>query len=500
MSRLTIHAVFIALLAGCVEPVVPPFVVPDDDDSAVDDDDDTTLADDDDSSIGDDDDVTDPPPAVVLLQADAPVGSVVLVQDGDGPWAPLALTDLAGEFTVADPQGEYGVLLACVGLARATTRVHLSTVAAEPSVVLACSEEVLRDGAGVLSGDVIGVEGDLWSLFVGSRAFQNLSSTLTEYMVPGGPDHFDLIAHRLGGDGTVNLQMILRVLDSGADPNAPIDFWNVDSGAPHTPEGYDVEVTVPATSVTTHATWLSRGGTVVPLGTKQGAEVSFPLISNERRFDDEVAITDTISAYEGGCAARTLAIVDSDLMLDNAVVARHSNTLMSLDPLPESVCADAAAPSISADTALTVDWSGALTGGAPTDVLRVALASASGAQRWILSAAGGRTDQAVDLTAVGALVGEVYGAPAAGWTWKSSAWSLPAAGVPAGVPMLVLDTNLFEDLPRGRSRFRFERVDAADLGERNHEYEEDDLTRPIIILPWDMDEWAVKGITRSGTL
>ena len=258
---------------------------------------------------------------------------------------------------------------------------------------------------------------------------------------------------------------------------------------------------MPATSSSTAAVWLSRGGTVVPFAGQGGMLVSFPVISNERRFDDEVAITDTYSVYGDGCIARTLAVVDSELMLDNAVVSRHSSTLMPLEPLAESVCADAAAPALAVDGgALSATWSAALGAGAPSDVLRVDTNNPLAFERWAITAVGSRMDHSVDVAALGGLLGPQFGVPGVGWAWTSSAWSVTGVGVPPSVPMVLLDTRILRDLPMGRSRFRFERVGASGSEERNHEYEEDDLTRPVIVLPWDPDAWAVKAITRTGTL
>ncbi len=509
MPRLALLLMLFGLLAACVEPVVPPPTVPDDDDATGDDDDDdSSVGDDDDTTPGDDDDddddddTTDPPSTTVTIEADAPTGAVVLSQDGAGPWTTVTVTDLQGTFEVSDPSGHYGVILACEGAVGRTLRVHLSDATSEPSVVLACPEYIVRDGAiGALSGTVVGAEG-AWRLFVGSRTWEAPQTWMDSYGIWPLVDNYDLIAQRIDtGNGQVNKQMISRVLDAGANPGFSIDFWNDGSGLPHTPETYELDVLVPATNVATRAVWLSRGGTVMPLGFDEGVQPSFFVISNERRFDREVVLSDTTSTYSDGCAARTMAVVDSDLMLDNAVSARHSSTLMPLEPIAESVCASALAPTIDVSSGLSVTWSTALSGSAPSDGVRVELTDPAGRPRWFVTATGSRLDHDVDVTDVLSQVGAAYGTPAAGWSWKSSAWTLPGVDVPASVPFLVMDTSMFEALPLGRSRFRFVRPgDTEEEEERNHEYEEDDETRPVIVLPWDMDNWAIKAITRSGSL
>ena len=486
------------LLAGCPEPVGPPPIVPDDDDDSTvgddddsGDDDDTTPGDDDDDD--DDDDSTPPPGLAVSIQADVPPGASLFTQDGEGDWLPLTVTDMAGELVVEDGDGRFGVLLACAGSTRATIRAHFGDATIDPTAILACPEDLDRMGTGgTLSGSVVGAEDNPWYLFIGSKRWLGLSPTLSPYVAYMEEDNYDLIAQRFDSFGAVNKQLIRRVLDASDNPGVSIDFWDDASGFPHTPEDYALDVQSDADAVDTRATWLTRGGTPQALSSQSGLAPTWSVISNERRFDDEVFITDTVGAYTT-CWVRTLAIIDSLRSLDYPAQLRHQTTLVPVTPLTGAACADIPGPAVSAAAGLSIDWTGGVTGSGPQDGYRTVLKS--GAERWIVTAAPTRPVVTIATDAVVAATGAAHTEPAAGWTWDASTWSLPA-GTPAAAADVVLDTDLFQTVPLGRVRFRFDRP----TGARGHEYEEDDLTRPVIVLPWTMDDWAAAAVGRSGAL
>lgn len=500
MSRVFLAFAALLLLAGCPTPVVPPPVIPDDDDdSTAADDDDSTVADDDDSSgdDDDDDDSTEPPGLPVEIKADIPDAASLMVQDGDGAWTSLTTTDMAATFDVTDPDGRYGVLVACAGSYRSTVRVHLGDLDVASTVYIGCPEDLTRPTVqlGALTGAVNGLEGSPWSLFIGSRQWATLPASLTAYADYPEVDNYDLIAQRRDGSGLVDMQLIRRVMDAGNDPGLIIDFYDTaGEGLVHTPEDYSLDVSTPADALTNRGTFLSRGGTVQRFSVRSGAAPAWPVISNERRFDDEVFITDTTSEYAGDCTARTVAILDSLRSLDYPVFTRHQSTLVPLDPLAESECASVAAPTVSVSSGLTVDWTGAVTAG-PSNTYRVELTNGDSTQRWVVSGDEERLSASLDVTAILAAVGGGHEAPAAGWAWDATAWDL-ADQVNGTVLHLTLDTDLFQVIPSGRARYRFERPEAA----RNHEYDEDDSTRPIVILPWNMEDWGARAIGRSGTL
>ena len=491
------------LALGCPTQSVPPPVIPDDDDDTGDDDDDTgddddtAIGDDDDSAVGDDDDSA--APGLLEIDADVPAGGLLFVQDGAGEWTPVTLTALSATVPIADPGGQYGVLLACAGADRSTVRAHFSDLGSEPHVVLACPEAVDRGlPQGALTGSIIALEGQPWSLHIGTDGWPNLPGSLSNYAAYPAADYYDLVAHRRWEpEGLVQVQLVYRALNAAADPQRAIDFADFASGDPHTPEPYTLDIQTPATGAVSFGTYLTHGGTTVPMSTQTGADPSWEVIADERRWEDDLFVTLTETAH-ADCAAQTIALVDHELSLTLAPAERHSETIVPVQQYVEADCALVADPAVSVAGSLAVDWTGALGAGAPADALHLRAQNGDGSRRWILSSSGNRLSVGLDVAAITALVGATYGAPAAGWEWTAGAWDLPSMYVGASELFVLTDTRGFRELPSGRSRFRV--IGNGFVGSRNHEYDEDDATREVIILPWNRDEFVVHGIERTGSL
>ena len=491
------------LALGCPTQSVPPPVIPDDDDDTGDDDDDsgddddTAVGDDDDSAVGDDDDSA--APGLLEIEADVPTGGLLFVQDGAGEWTPVTLTALSATVPIADPGGQYGVLLACAGADRSTVRAHFSDLAAEPGVVLACPEAVERGlPAGALTGSVLNVEGQPWSMHIGTAGWPNLPGSLSAYAAYPAADYYDLVAHRRWEpEGSVQVQVLYRALDGAVDPEQSIDFGDFASGNPHTPEPYSLVITPESADTVSFGTFLTHGGTTVPMAGRTGEAPQWEVIADERRWEDDLFVTLSETEHSD-CTTASVALVDHELSLTLQPAGRHAETFVPVPQYAASDCALVASPTVTPGDTLSVDWSEALGAGAPGDALRVQIEDPTRAQRWILSGSAARPTVALDAAAVAAAVGAGYGSPTAGWSFLASAWDLPSMYVGASELFVLVDTRGFRELPSGRSRFRV--IGNGFVGSRNHEYDEDDATREVIILPWNRDEFVVHGIERTGSL
>jgi len=497
-------------LTGCPEGEPPDTVyVADDDDVTVpDDDDDSTKPpnddDDDDSAIADDDDAT-PASWPLTITADLPTGAVLALQSGDGPFSPVSLNGMSADVVIDDPEGRYGLLLACTGTARAGVQLHLSHAAQEPNPVIGCAESSERDGGlPALAGDVLNTADQLWSLYVGSAGWSALAGSATSYWAAVPPDSYDMIAVRRAPDGLAERLLIQRLADSANNPAITIDF---DDGTevPHTPELATLDIATTATTTSTTGVFLSRGGTVWPLGIRPGSNATFEVISDERRFWSDVFLFQTTSAYDSDCNGEALTVMVSDRMQDfNTAIARHGAPLVPLSPRPVSTCDEFTGGGVSATaTTLDMDWSNSLSPASSIDTLSLELDSGDGAARWSITTTSERLIHSIDLEAVDAALGGAYPAPTAGWNWSVTGWDIPVDGVSPSELAVTVNTGMFRATPKGRSRFQFAPLPFPGPGtreERSHEYDEDDAVRDFINLPWDPIEYTVHGVKRRGSL
>ena|GEM_PF-4134951 len=491
-------ALFAAALIGCPTEPIDDVLIGDDDDAGTDDDD--SAGDDDDSGGADDDDAT-PPSFTVTVRADLPPDSVLAMQDGDGPFSVLPLKGMSASFDISDPDGRYGLVLACAGPARAGVQVHLSDAESEPNPVMGCAEAAIRgldDGA--LTGPVLNTENDMWSLYVGSRRWLVVPGTLTSYQTYMPLDNYDLIAVRRDPSGLANKMLIQRVLPADADPNVPIDFNDDGSGVPHTPELATLLVTTTAPTTSTTGVFLSRGGSIWPLGSAAGGDAVFRVFSNERRFSTDMFLFRTDSAHDAECVGQTLTLLTSSRMEDFNTAARHGAPEVPIAPQSDAVCEDFTGLNPVATAAdLTLDWSAGLASDHTLAALSTTLTSPSGATRWTVTAHADRAAHGLNLADLGPLLGAAYPLPTTGWTWIGTGWELPVDGVTGSQIALATTSDMFTSIPQGRSRFQFD-PDAQGSEERDHEYEEDDETRGFVMLPWDETEYSAHGVQRSGIL
>ncbi|MCO4772838.1 MAG: hypothetical protein KDA24_22590 [Deltaproteobacteria bacterium] len=500
------------VIAGCPAPEPPGdvIIVPDDDDDATADDDDATADDDDataddDDATADDDDST-PETVPITLQIDAPPGTIVAVQSGDGPFTEVTLTDMDGTADIAHPDGHYGVLLACAGPTRAGVQLHLSDAITEPNVVMGCAEAVERAASdGQLSGQVLNTEDQVWSLYLGSRYWASLPGTLNNYQAPLPTDNYDLIAARRDSNGVPNKVMLVSVLDAGNDPLWTIDFNDDASQIPHQPELATLDIAATGTSTNTTGSFLSRGGTLWNLGARPSPAASFEVIANERRFYSDMFFFTTSSTHDETCVGKTLTVLTSARMEDfNTAIARHGAPLVPVSPELSARCSDLTGLSVTSDaSSLSSDWTSSLGADHGRDTLILELTAPDGASRWTVTSDVDRPVMDVDFANATALLGGSYLTPTTGWTWTATAWELPVEAVTSSQLALVQVTNQFTSIPTGRSRWQYEPLPLPGPGvneERNHEYDTDDLTRVFTELPWDEIEYSAHGIQRSGTL
>ncbi len=525
-SSVALGSVLALLLSGCPSEAPPPPVIVgddddstgvlDDDDSTADDDDsaggddDDSAGDDDDSTLGDDDDAT-PPTYPLTITVDAPSGTVLAVQAGDGPFVEVTPTGMTAETEISAFDGHYALLLACTGSDRGSVQIHFSDAVSEPEPVIGCAEDPDRGLAGgSLSGLVAGTNTQTWMMSSGSRRWPARPGTLNDYIVYLPADNYDLFAARLDSNGLPNKVMLYRVLDSGNDPEQPLDFNNDASFVPHVPANLTLDIDETGTATNTVGAFLTRGGSLNPLGARPSADPVFEILANERRVSTDMFLFRTDSTHGGGCTGQTMTILTSDRVIDfntalNSAGERHGAPIVPVEPQQSSVCNDfASTPAIAADAlTLTADFSTALGAGNSMDMLRAEMRSPSNATRWIVTSSADRDVVSVDLTDTGTLLGNSYPAPTAGWSLASSAWEAPVAEVLPSHLALVLATDLYSSLPTGRSRWQYEALpnpSATGNEVRSHEYNVDDLTREFVFLPWSELDYSAHGIARNGTL
>jgi hypothetical protein len=500
------------LLGGCPSDGPTAVIIPNDDDTTAADDDDATAADDDDSTAADDDDSTaaDDDDATsswtLTITADAPIDAVVAVQDGDGPFVTVPIADMTATVTLDDPEGRYGVLLACAGTARTGVQVHLSDAATEPAPMLGCAEGATRDVPnGLLSGDVLNTENLVWSYYLGSRPRATVPGTVTEYGASLPVDLYDLVAVRREPNGSPNRVWVQRLLDAAADPLQAVDFNDSGSGQSREPEAWLLDIDSPAAGLSTTGVFVTRGGTVWPLGSRTGAEPSFLSMTNENRFSTDMIILRTDGTEAGGCTTRALSVLSSDRLEDfnTSVNGRHGSPIVPIETPASAICGDFSALAITAAAAsLGLDWATGLGADHELDSLAVELVSGDGATRWSVTTSAARSTPTLDLADLGAVLGGAVPAPTAGWTWTATAWEHPAPAVTASHIALLLNTALFNSIPKGRTRFQMDPIPlpGVNTGVRNHEYDDDDLTREFALFPWDSAAYTAHGVSRAGTL
>lgn len=505
-SSAAISALLLSLcLTGCPEDEPPGTVYIDDDDTTVpDDDDDITAPDDDDSAVADDDDATQESWSLTL-SADLPDGAILALQSGDGPFTSVTLDGMSANVEIDDPQGRYGLLLACTGTARAGVQLHLSDAAREPNPVIGCAESSERAGGlSVLSGEVRNTANQVWSLYMGSSRWASLSATATSYWASVPPDNYDLIAARRDPSGVVNRVLIQRLADATNNPEIAIDF---DDGTdtPHVPESATLDIATTAAATNTTGVFLSRGGTPWLLGTLEGNSPAFDALSYERRFWSDVFLFQTTSAHNATCSGEALTVMVSDRVQDfNTEIARHGAPLVPVSPRPDSHCDEfTGGDVIATGTTLDIDWSGGLDAESTIDTFSLEMASGDGAARWSITTTAERPTHSIDLAAMDAVLGGGYPAPAAGWNWAVTGWDIPVEGISPSQLAVTVNTAMFRVIPGGRSRFQFTPLPLPTpeaREERSHEYDEDDAVREFIDLPWDPIEYTVHGVRRKGVL
>lgn len=476
-------------LAGCASNADDDdssIVIPDDDDTSDDDD----SVDDDDTSPGDDDDSV--AETQVLIRTDIATGRLAF-QDGDGPWTQLEPTGLQATALVTDPEGRYGLALSCAGTSREGTQVLLTDVATEPEPLLACAESLNRDvELGELSGPVVGLDSSTWSLYVGGQRWSVLPGTLDSYLTRPPIGNYDLVAYRRQGNGLANKVLIQRLLDSGNDPDVTIDFWDEGSGVPHEPEIVTLDISETGTT-TTSGVFLTRGGTVVPLGAGVGGDPGFQVIADERRFWSDLVGFRTMTGFANGCEGSSLTLVSSDELTElSEDEERHGSSIVPIEPWGPDDCDALPAPTLGVGDGLSLSWSGSVD---------VAVLEVSGAgARWTVATTPGREAVELDLVGVAAAVGAST-VPASGWLWAWTGYEAPHPGVKPSTLAFLEISDLLQSIPLGRARVRIEPTEEGDLDEaRSHEYDDDDLTRPVLVVPWPEETLSAHGVRRRGTL
>jgi hypothetical protein len=291
-----VHAATLAILALCGCPSTGPAG---DDDAQVDDDaddtsaaDDDTADDDDDTSAADDDDddATNPegPPSFTWQP---PLGllapAFVAMQDGDGPWTPLAADAGSVPLEPADAEGRYAVLIACDDGASVEVQLLAATLDELPRPLLTCGLPDPSLPQASLSGEVLGLSGEEIAIVRIGPSYLPVFAGQSSYeaSLPPGEAYDAFVARSPAWDSPVDRLLIHRGIEV-PEGGSTLDFDLAVDGLLPVPRTVEVGGELSADGYVL-VDYLSAGGTFGPVGYGAGSGAAFGEPPEESRDPED---------------------------------------------------------------------------------------------------------------------------------------------------------------------------------------------------------------------